>query len=181
MPRAFYTVMWETGLRTGTIARLSVPEHYEPGRSALSVTDAIDKVRFGRELPLTSRARDVLDAVSPRRGLVFGDRNLVGQLRRAARAAGLSDERARRVSNHHLRHARATHLASRSDNLVGVAFLLGHKHLTTTAIYARPRERAAREVIAAIDGSGEVMRGAFPGAPVVSSGSDILESVPVLE
>jgi hypothetical protein len=42
--------MWETGLRTGTLARISVPEHYEPGRSALSVTDAIDKVRFGREL-----------------------------------------------------------------------------------------------------------------------------------
>jgi integrase/recombinase XerC len=149
-PRAFYELMWETGLRTGTLARLSVPEDFERGRRVLTIRDEIDKARFGRELPLTARAVTVLDAVAPKRGLVFGQRDLRDALRRAARAAGLSAERAARISNHAFRHARATHLASRTDNLVGVAYLLGHKHLTTTAIYARPRQREARSVLRAV-------------------------------
>jgi integrase/recombinase XerC len=151
-PRAFYELMWETGLRTGTLARLSVPEDFERGRRVLTIRDEIDKARFGRELPLTARAVTVLDAVAPKRGLVFGQRDLRDALRRAARAAGLSAERAARISNHAFRHARATHLASRTDNLVGVAYLLGHKHLTTTAIYARPRQREARSVLRAVAG-----------------------------
>ena len=151
-PRAFYELMWETGLRTGTLARLSVPEDFERGRRVLTIRDEIDKARFGRELPLTARAVTVLDAIAPKRGLVFGQRDLRDALRRAARAAGLSAERAARISNHAFRHARATHLASRTDNLVGVAYLLGHKHLTTTAIYARPRQREARSVLRAVGG-----------------------------
>jgi integrase len=93
-PRAFYELMWETGLRTGTLARLSVPEDFERGRRVLTIRDEIDKARFGRELPLTARAVTVLDAIAPKRGLVFGQRDLRDALRRAARAAGLSAERA---------------------------------------------------------------------------------------
>ena len=178
-PRAFYELMWETGLRSGTLERLSVPEDFEVGRPVLAIRDEIDKARFGRELPLTSRARTVLDSVAPRRGLVFGKKDLRDSLRRAARAAGLSEERASRVSNHAFRHARATHLASNSDNLVGVAYLLGHKHLTTTAIYARPKQRAARSVLAAVsaDPSEEEAGKATPTAPQ-NSGEIVVRNGP---
>jgi integrase len=167
-PRAFFELMWETGLRTGTLARISVPEDYEHGRATLSIRNEIDKARFGRELPLSVRARQILDEVAPRRGLVFGEHDLRARLRRAAREAGFSVERTRRLSNHALRHARATHLASRSDNLVGVAFLLGHKHLTTTAIYAKPRQRAAREVLAAVAPRGTSSSDDEPGEALIA-------------
>ena len=41
-------------------------------------------------------------------------------------------ERASKVSAYDLRHSLATELTERSGNLVGVGYLLGHKHVTTT-------------------------------------------------
>ena len=73
-PRAFYGLMWETALRTGTLQRLRTPEDYRPGDRALQVRDKADKSRFGRELPLKEAARAILDAVCNKRGegLIFG-------------------------------------------------------------------------------------------------------------
>jgi integrase len=151
-PRDFYTVMWETGLRTATLQQMRVPDDYAKGQGALTIRDEIDKARYGRELPLTERARAVLDRVAPEAGVIFGERDHVRLLRAAARRAGLPEDKVKYLSNHDFRHARATHLASSSQNLVGVAFLLGHKHITTTSLYAKPRQQAARSVLMAVGG-----------------------------
>ncbi len=71
-PRAFYALMAETSLRKGTLERLEAPGDYRLGRQSLRIRDEIDKARFGRELPLTPRAREILDEIVPEEGLLFG-------------------------------------------------------------------------------------------------------------
>lgn len=143
--RARFRLMWETALRPKTIDRLSVPENYVPGATMLVITQAIDKTRFARELPLTAAARDALESVCPDSGVIFGRHEYRDQLRRAARHA-LSPEKAKTFTAYDLRHARATQWAE-SGNLVGVAYLLGHKQITTTNRYARPNQAAAARVL----------------------------------
>lgn len=70
--RARFVVGYDTGLRPATLDVLSVPEHYEKGSPSLRLTDDADKQRWGREVPLSKRARDALDAVCPDEGLIFG-------------------------------------------------------------------------------------------------------------
>jgi len=73
-------------------------------------------------------------------------------LRKAALAAGLDPERASKVSAYDLRHSLATELTERSGNLVGVGYLLGHKHVTTTNHYVHARRRAAESVLSGHQG-----------------------------
>lgn len=144
--RAFYTLLWETGLRRGTLRRLSVPEHYRRGARELAITKRIDKARVERTLPLTPRARRVLDAVCPDLGLVFGRVRYEYALRKAARAAEIDG--AEHLSDHDFRHARLTYWGERTDNLLGLQFLAGHKHATTTATYMHAGRKAADAVLA---------------------------------
>ena len=67
----------------------------------------------------------------------------------AAKAAGLSEERAHHLSYHDFRHASLTHMASDSTDLVGMAFLAGHKHITTTAQYVHSHQKAAERALEA--------------------------------
>ena len=147
-PRAFYTLLWETGLRKATLERL-VASDYRAADEVLEIRDEADKARFGRVLPLTPKARAVLDEVCREPGEIFGKRDMRTTLRRAAQRAGLSEGDVAALSNHDFRHARTTYLLEHSDNLVGVAFLLGHKEITTTNRYVKPRQKAARSVLAA--------------------------------
>jgi hypothetical protein len=146
--RARFRVAWETALRPSTIDQLSIPENYVRGASVLVITDEIDKVRFGRELPLTDAARAALEQVCPERGIVFGRHDYRDQIKKAA-AEVLPPEKARTFTAYDLRHARATQWAE-SGNLVGVAYLLGHKQVTTTNRYARPNRAAAERVLLVI-------------------------------
>ena len=149
-PKAFYALLWETGLRKATIERL-VAEDFRPGDSVLIVRDEADKARFGRVLPLTARACEVLREVCPETGEVFGKRDMRTTLRKAARAAGIGKDDARFLSNHDFRHGRTTHLLEHSDNLVGVAYLMGHKQITTTNRYVKPLQRAGEAVLRAAE------------------------------
>jgi integrase len=149
--RARFRFAFETALRPKTIDQLSVPENYVRGSSMLVITDEIDKVRFGRELPLTVAAQAAIDSVCPEKGIIFGKHDYRDQLDKAA-AAALTPEKARTFTGYDLRHARATQWAE-SGNLVGVAYLLGHKQVTTTNRYARPNRAAAEKVIRIIKDS----------------------------
>ena len=64
-----------------------------------------------------------------------------GLLRRAARDAGLPEEKASKLTAYDFRHSRATHWVENSRNLAGVAFLLGHKEITTLNKYVKPGQR----------------------------------------
>ncbi|HZM28657.1 MAG TPA: tyrosine-type recombinase/integrase [Gemmatimonadales bacterium] len=148
--RARFEVAWETALRPATLNELRVPSDYARGRTSLIIRDEVDKARFGRELPLSDRAREALDRVCPEVGLIFGCHYELGKLlKQAAADAKLPKEKADAVSAYDLRHGRLTLLAERSPNLVGVAYLAGHKQVTTTNRYLRTSKRAAEEVLAA--------------------------------
>jgi len=68
--RSRMIVAFETALRPATLDKLSIPEHFTRGAATLTITDAIDKARFGRQLPLSDETRAVLDNIIPESGLI---------------------------------------------------------------------------------------------------------------
>jgi integrase len=150
--RDHFTVAWETALRPSTLAALRAPGDYRKGAAVLRIRDEVDKARFGREVPLSARAREALDRCVPATGPVLArvdSHTAAVHLREAAKRARLPQERAERLKPYDLRHARLTLLAE-SGNLVGVAFLAGHKAITTTNRYVHAHARAAAEVLAGV-------------------------------
>lgn len=149
--RDFMRVVFETGLRYGTVSRLEAPTHYRRGLAELTITKSIDKAKYGRTLPLTPLAREALDRHTPKRGLIFGRVDLRAALRAAAKAVGLPDEDHAHLSYHDFRHARLTELGAVAD-LPTMAYLAGHRHVTTTNRYVHPHRRKAEMALAAISG-----------------------------
>ncbi len=145
--RAYFEVMRETGLRPGTLQRLHAPDDYRPGSQFLRIRAEADKARYARELPLSDRAREVLDEVCPVEGIFFPKFAWRYPLRTAALAAGLEADRASNIKPYDFRHSVATELTERSGNLLGVGYLLGHRHATTTNQYVHARRSAAEAVL----------------------------------
>jgi len=146
--RARFIVAHETSLRPATLDALRVPEHYARGASTLIITDDIDKARFGREVPLSEAAKAALESVC-RPGLLFGRHDYRWHLERAAKAV-LPAAKARTFTGYDFRHARITELAE-TGNLPGVAYIAGHKRVTTTSLYVKPGLRAAERTLDASD------------------------------
>jgi len=144
--RARFEFAYETGLRPSTLDKLSVPEHYEPGAEMLRLTDEADKNRWGREIPLTARAKEILEAVAPPVGLIFGKHDYRPHIKAAAEQV-LPTEMAKRFAGSHLRSAFTTHELERGKNILGIQYRVGHKLLSTTSRYAKPSLRAAMETI----------------------------------
>lgn len=145
--RARYHLQYETSLRPETIAALRVPEHYTKGSTHLRISADIDKARFARDLPLSDRARAILESEAPDVGLIFGP----GVHRKALRIAAakvIGADRALSLHPYSIRGNRLTHLAEKG-NLPGVQWIAGHKKLSTTAIYAQGTLRAAEDVLSA--------------------------------
>lgn len=144
--RARFVVAYETGLRPATLEALSVPEHWRPGARELHISPELDKARAERPLPLTVAARKALASAAPKAGPIFPPRDCRGLITSAAVRA-LGEERGRRFSAYYFRHNRLTHWAETSDNLAGIQYLAGHKHVSTTARYVKASKRAALEVL----------------------------------
>jgi integrase len=144
--RARFVLAYETSLRPGTLDELSVPEHYHKGADRLTLTNEIDKNRWGREIPLSKRAREALDAVCPKAGLVFGWHNYRERLDKAARAV-LGDALADRFCGAHFRSAAITHTLETTNNLAAAQYMAGHKQPKSTAHYVKPSYRAAEEAV----------------------------------
>ena len=149
--RARIIVAWETGLRRATLDQIEAPGDYYPGRQTLRIRDEIDKARFGRELPITDAARAALDEVCPTKGLLFGPMNLHCALKKAALAIGMDPDAAHHLSNHDFRHGRLTDMGEHTTELAGMAFLAGHKHVTTTAKYVHSSRRAGERVLRSLN------------------------------
>lgn len=147
--RARFIVAWETGLRPATLDEIESPGDYRPGATTLRIRDEVDKNRFGREVPLSPAARAALDSCIDAPGLIFGRRDYREYLKASGKAAGLSVADAKALSPYDLRHARGTHLVAVSGDLPGVAYLLGHKQVTTTNRYVHGSLKAAQRVLAA--------------------------------
>ncbi len=136
-------VMYETGLRPITVARLSVPDNFTPGAATLEIDDAIDKARFGRSLPLTKAAQKALERCAPKSGVIFGQHDYRDVFATATLAAGTP----KGFSPYDIRHARLQHLVDAGAPLPGVAFLAGHKRLTTTNTYVRAARNQAERAL----------------------------------
>jgi integrase len=154
-------VAYETSLRPSTLAKLRAPDDYRRGAAELRIRDEADKARYGRSVPLSSRARAALDSVCPEVGAIFGKHDLRDFLRPAAHAAGIDPARVKLVTPYVLRHLRITHWVEGSDNVAGVMRLAGHKHLITTSTYIHASTRAAEEVLAAV-AAGSTSADRFP-------------------
>jgi integrase len=150
--RPRFIVAFETALRPATLDKLRSPEHYRRGAATLTITDEIDKARFGRQLPLSDEARAVLDSVVPESGLIFGRHDYRVQVKKAAEAV-LTKEQAKTFTQYDLRHARITQLAE-TGNLPGVAFIAGHVQASTTSGYIHSNRKAAERTLAIAGATG---------------------------
>ena len=150
--RARIVLQYETGLRREA---LSLVEWTDWKGDTLEIRDEVDKARFGREIPLSETAVAALSAlrdqitqssnangVASAVGPIFGSHDYRASLKPLARSLGLATVHLRA-----LRHNRGTHLVDEGKPLSAVAYLFGHKHVSTTAIYARGTKEAAFEAI----------------------------------
>jgi len=108
------------------------------------VRSSISKTARGREVPLCSRAKEILDR-TPHIGETVFDifvrnknfrRNKLREyVKQAAKRAGIEDWKA--ITTHTLRHTFASHLAMAGVSLYIIAQLLGHRDPSrTTTLYA---------------------------------------------
>ncbi|MGH7295063.1 MAG: tyrosine-type recombinase/integrase [Polyangiaceae bacterium] len=148
---------WDTSLRPSTIERLSVPEHWQPERPGeLFVSASIDKEEYERTLPLTPRLVELLQrrhaALPDGKGLLFGPYQsaLRGHWYAAAKAAGIDERRAKKISVYDFRHAAGKRFLDATGNIRGAAYMLGHKNATSTHRYARPDKAAGDTLVAAL-------------------------------
>lgn len=163
--RARFVFGYETGLRPSTLDRLSVPEHYTKGSKVLRITPEIDKSRWGRDVPLTEKARKALDSVCPKEGLIFGWHDYRAHIKAAAKQV-LKGEAAKRFAGSHLRSAMTTHELEQGKNIIGIQYRVGHKLLSTTSRYVKPSFRAALETVGTSAAEGSKVTNL--GAPQIS-------------
>ena len=165
--RAILELVYGTGLRMSECVRLDLGD-VDLGGGTLLVRDG--KGRKDRVVPLVGRAREALRAylATSRPDLQrWGTERALFLARGAGRLSGgtvrlMVRESGRRVgvgaSCHVLRHSYATHLLKGGADIRQIQALLGHRHLTTTALYTKvetsdlaamlsrshPRERGPR-------------------------------------
>lgn len=147
--KARFVVAYETGLRPATLDEALWSDlEKRDGRIYLVIRDEMDKARWGRDVPLTARAAEALDNIASRNdGKIFGQHDYRTAIRKACVLAGIS----LKVAPYDFRHARATHLLDAGASLTGVAFLHGHRQVTTTNRYTAPSEKAAAAAIALME------------------------------
>jgi len=141
-----FRFQYETGLRPATVDALSVPQHWAQGSTRLRITVDIDKEGFAREVPLADKALAVLRRVAPAQGLIFGAHRYEYAVKPVARAV-LPEGKGKRFTTQHLRSARATHWLEAGVPLSDVAFLLGHRNVSTTDKYARMSSASAERAL----------------------------------
>lgn len=148
--RPFFTVLWETGLRQSTVLRLEVGRHYSKGHATLFISKDIDKAQYERRVHLSKAARAALNRVCPAEGLIFAglkQQDFRESIRAALRAARFQ----KRVSTYDLKYSRISQLANSGAPLAGVAQLVGHKRVSTTALYVTANEEAGKAALACVE------------------------------
>jgi hypothetical protein len=78
-------------------------------------------------VPLTPRARRVLDEICPDEGLIFRRFEYRRILVQAARKVLGTEHEARHLSAHDFRHAALTHMAAVGSDLTAIGHVAGHK------------------------------------------------------
>ena len=152
--REYFTVMWATSFRRGTMSRLRWSDVDLKART-IAVRASADKKRNARVVPLSDRAVAALDSLAPGVGLVFGHRDYRTSLRDSADLAGVAD--AHRMGTHAVRHGRLTDLAQRTQNIAGIQHMAGHKDLASTMRYVHGSLDNARSMLEDLGDSGQIV------------------------
>lgn len=147
--RDVFAFMWEMTWRPSTLARLSVPKNWSRGQTTIVLHDSDDKALYGREVTLTSPALAILERIAPEEGLIFGDHDHRKYIKAAARKV-LPAARAKAFARYDFRHGRINNMLEVTGNMLGTAYVGGHKQLTTTNAYLKPQKRQGDAVIAAM-------------------------------
>ncbi len=142
--RPRFEFQYEAGLRSSTVDKLSVPQHWRPGARELRLEKMVLKSRKPYVLPLTDRAVEILKRVAPKQGIVFGKHDL-REFTEAAAEAALPAGKADRFAPIHLRSAFITHLLDQGAPLTVAQGAAGHARPSTTDRYSRTSERKVAE------------------------------------
>ena len=146
--RGFYELMFETGQRPGMIEGIRYGTHWRGGDSHILITGDIDKNRWERTIPISSKAVSALESVTPKAdGRMFRHLGFTHSLRAAALNAGVPRHIAKRVHSYDIRHARITELVNETGKITGVGYLVGHKQMTTTNRYSHAQKEQGAEVV----------------------------------
>lgn len=113
----------------------------------MQIDDEEDKSIWGRAVPLSRRALEILSEHAPQAGPIWGAYRALEAIKSAAVAVGLPRE----VAVYDLRHARLTALADAGAPRSAIQLLAGHRHADTSARYLHPLEGAARAALAAME------------------------------
>ena len=152
--REYFTVMWATSFRRGTMSRLRWSD-VDLKAHTITVRASADKKRNARVVPLSDRAVAALESLAPGVGLVFGHRDYRTSLRESAALAGIPD--AHRLGTHAVRHGRLTDLAQRTQNIAGIQHMAGHKDLASTMRYVHGSLENARSMLEDLGDSGQIV------------------------
>jgi integrase len=166
--RDVFTVLWETGLRPVTVLALETPLHFRKGQDHLFISREVDKEGFERKAHLSDPARAALDravADCPPKigGRIFtvAKASLRHYLAAAVAEAGLTD---RNISVYDFKHSRISLGANTLGvPLAGIAHMVGHKHISTTALYVQTGEAAAKQALAVMGRLGRSNGGTIGG------------------
>jgi site-specific recombinase XerD len=154
--QALLMTLYSAGLRLRELTHLQPPD-IESGAMRIRVREAKGgQQRYvGLSTTLLPVLRRYFRFYRPGPWLFFGesreepiaDRGVQRLVTLAARRAGIS----KRVSPHTLRHSFATHLLEHGTDLRFIQEALGHRHLTTTAIYTHVSPQALTQVVSPLD------------------------------
>ena len=150
--RALLEVLYGTGLRLSECVRLDLQD-IDLGTGMLLVRDG--KGRKDRYVPLSGQAMKALDLYlresrplleKPGRydeGALFLSKHggRLGTISVRVLVRGYGSAAGVKASTHVLRHSYATHLLQGGANIREIQVLLGHKSLSTTALYAKVDSR----------------------------------------
>lgn len=140
--REFFTFMFFQGLRRGTVEKAEWSDVFvEDSKWFFSIRPETDKAKYGRVVPLHPRSIAALKSVGVKdSGLIFGRHDYRAMLGKVLEGLKLAN-----IRLHDFRHSRITHLTQETKDLVGIMFLVGHRHIRTMQTYLHPNtERVER-------------------------------------
>ena len=150
-PRTALTTVYATGLRVAEAVSLTIKDidsarmvihvrHGKGGRDRYVMLSAQLLAILRAYWKRTRSQHWLFPGSDPSRPITA--RSLERACRRAAQAAGLD----KRVTVHTLRHSFATHLLERGVDIRIIQDLLGHRHISATARYARVALNTVRRI-----------------------------------
>lgn len=143
--RPRFVLQYEHALRPETVDKLASADHWRPGQETLILDPYAMKESEQSRKTLTPPAKEALEIVYRKPGLLFGKHKHYGEYIFAAASKVLDPLRAGRFTMQHFRSIRLSHLAAMGMSAGALMAFADHADLSTTSRYIRPSETAATD------------------------------------